>query len=557
MDLLEEEGFKVLQAENGQAGLQLVHQHKPDLILCDVMMPVMDGFAVLKALRENKSTAAIPLIFLTARSERTDLRTGMNLGADDYLTKPVTREELLTALSTRFERLHTVTQHVSSELQAIEKRYNYLVHYDNNTRLPNHSLLTQRLQQAITNSRKDGYEAGLLFLELARFDSINYSLGYTIGNQLLKLVAARLQTLVPGSDMVAHIQADRFAILVNQITDPLQLEQLAQKVIDTLSQPFTVYGHELVVVPSVGIALSSSANSAETMLQHAGSALTYLRKVDSQQFSSYQPEMDVRSQDQLLLEAALHQAIVKQEFELYYQPQIELASGRLVGAEALVRWHNSERGTISPLDFIPLAEEAGLVAPIGQWVLETACQQVRDWQKKNLGNLRIAVNLSSLQFNQGNLGEQIMQILSETGLEPQYLELELTESVIAQNIEAIGQTLQQLQQKRIQISIDDFGTGYSSLSYLKNLPCNILKIDRSFVMNINNDTEYAAITVAIIQMAHNLNLKVIAEGVETEGEHRFLLEQGCDIAQGYLYSKPLPASEFEKLLAEQKKWLLS
>lgn len=371
--LLEREGFEVVFAGDGLTGVQLATQEAPDLVLCDVMLPELNGYDVLKTLRQNPSLALTPFIFLTSKTDRTDLREGMRLGADDYLTKPVAAEELLEAIAIRL-----------AKQAAISKFY-------------------------------------------------------------------------------------------------------------TQTPP----------------------NSSE----------------------------------QLVLADSLNYAIERSELTLYYQSQVNLQTHEIIGAESLLRWHHPERGLISPAEFIPLAEQTGLIIPIGEWVLRTACEEAKNWQTEGLGNLRIAVNLSAYQFSQSTLVDTVAQILDETDLDPQWLDLELTESVLVQDAEAAASILGELRSRGVQISIDDFGTGYSSLSYLQRFPIDTLKIDRSFVHSAAHNPKSAAIAIAVIQMAHRLQLEVIAEGVETSAELAFLNQHGCDIAQGYWFSRPVSASAFTQLLS--------
>ncbi|MEA5622322.1 EAL domain-containing response regulator [Nostoc sp. UHCC 0251] len=382
LDLLEAEDFETIAAANGRIGVHLAISEVPDLILCDMMMPQLDGYGVLTALRQEPSTATIPFIFLTAKSAKSDFRQGMNMGADDYITKPFTRAELLSAIINRLEKHATLKRYLSP-------------------------------QAAINN---------------------------------------------------------------------------------------------------------------------------------------LSPKMQ-------LLEISLHRAIKQhnfQEFEIYYQPIVDIASGKIVAAESLLRWQSPEVGLIYPTEFIPLAESTGLIVPIGKWVLKKVCQQIRTWRDIGIYPLIIAVNLSVIEFNQPDFIQKLVNFIDVNDLEPHYLEIELTESMIMQDVNSAIATMSKLQSLGVKIAIDDFGTGYSSLIYLKNLPINTLKIDRYFIHNVANDLQKSAITKALIQMAHNLNLDVVAEGVETEAELGFLRQHNCNSMQGFLFSRPLPAAEFENFLLTNK-----
>ncbi|MEG4855167.1 EAL domain-containing response regulator [Microcoleus sp. B5-D4] len=390
LQLLESHSYRVIGAENGRVGVQMALSEIPDLILCDVQMPELDGYDVLRTLRQNSLAATIPFIFLTAQSDKTDFRRGMELGADDYLTKPFTKAELLGAIASRVLKRQTITQP-----------------------------LTVALHQA----------------------------------------EARLKDLVNDSTKVTTLSPEKFA-----------------------------------------------------------------------------------------LEALLRHALAQGEFQVYYQPQVNIATGQVIGAEALVRWQNPDRGIISPCEFIPLAEETGLIIQIGEWVLLSACAQAASWLAAGFSPFTISVNLSARQLSDPELKARIVQILETTGLEPANLELEMTESALVENATVAGTTLNQLKALGIRIAIDDFGTGYATLGYLKQFAFDSLKIDRIFVRNANEDTQNAAITTAVILLGHSLNMTVIAEGVETEAELDFLKQHQCDIMQGYLFSRPEPAAIIESML---------
>jgi EAL domain-containing protein (putative c-di-GMP-specific phosphodiesterase class I)/DNA-binding NarL/FixJ family response regulator len=395
LQLLESQSYRVIVAQNGRVGIQMALSEIPDLILCDVQMPEQDGYEVLRTLRQNSLAATIPFIFLTAQGAKADFRRGMELGADDYLTKPFTKAELLGAISSRVLKRQTITQPLTEALQQAEARLNDLVN-----------------------------------------DSTTAS----------------------------------------------------------------------IVCP-----------------------------------------------EKLALEALLRRALAQGEFQVYYQPQVDIATGQIIGAEALVRWQNPDRGIISPAEFIPLAEETGLIIPIGEWVLLSACAQAASWLAGGFSPFKISVNLSARQLSDPELKARIVQILETTGLEPANLELEMTESALVENAAVAGATLNELKALGIRIAIDDFGTGFATLGYLKQFAFDSLKIDRIFVRNANEDAKNAAITTAVILLGHSLNMTVVAEGVETEAELDFLRHNQCDIMQGYLFSRPEPAPIFESLLVADKR----
>ncbi|MBN9386601.1 MAG: EAL domain-containing protein [Chloroflexi bacterium] len=546
-ELLTSEGFQVNTAENGLKGIKAALDTQPDLVICDVMMPELDGYGVLKELRKHRATVNTPFIFLTALVSRQDQRYGMNLGADDYLLKPFTLEEVLSAINTRLTKQASVTQHYVDELKDAEERLNALLFYDNVTRLPNRALLGQRFTwiQEIAGSLAP---VTLLSISIDRFNRINESLGFIVGDNLLRLVGSRLQRLVADSDTVARIQAGQFAILLPS-ADKALAQNLAKTILNELAEPFDLDGQMLYVTVSIGIAFGpGDGASLDILLKNADVALNRVQEKGGNFLNFYSAELSHNFIEEVTLQANLRLALQRDEFRVFYQPQISLTTGRVVGVEALIRWEHPQRGLIQPGEFIPLAEETNLIGPMSEWVLSTACAHVKNWQDNGMGELRLAVNFSGRQLTEDNLPEKIIQTLQNTGLSPLSLELELTESVLLRDMGAAISTLSELRALGIHVAIDDFGTGYSSLSQLRHLPFDTLKVDRSFVKNVSEKSETAVITSAIIQMAHTLNLVVIAEGVETSEELDFLWNAHCDEIQGYFVSRPLPADEFLKFM---------
>ncbi|MBD0313464.1 MAG: bifunctional diguanylate cyclase/phosphodiesterase, partial [Microcoleus sp. T3-bin5] len=394
----------------------------------------------------------------------------------------------------------------------------------------------------------------VLCLGLDRFNQINDNLGHTVGDLLLKAVAERVSACVSSQDTVARLTADQFAIILATIQHKKEVGNVAQAILDCFSQTFVVGGQEIFITACIGIALyPNDGAEIEQLLAAANTAMIQAKQQGGDRYQFYTAALNIGSSERLALQTSLRYALERKELQVYYQPQVNLQTGQIVGAEALVRWHHPERGLVSPDKFIPIAEETGLIIPIGEWVLQTACKQTKIWQTAGFSSLRIAVNLSSRQFTQIDLRTQLVQILMETGLDPKSIELELTESMLVQNTEVAIRRLNALKALGVQIAIDDFGTGYSSLSYLQQFPFDILKIDRCFVRNITENSNNAAITKAIIEMAKSLNLKLIAEGVETEAELSFVCEHQCDGMQGYLFSRPVPAQEFQQLLTTEKR----
>jgi diguanylate cyclase (GGDEF)-like protein len=388
----------------------------------------------------------------------------------------------------------------------------------------------------------------VLFIDLDNFKHINDSLGHDSGDLLLTLAASRLSDSVNEGDTVTRQGGDEFVLI---LSEDGEVQVVTQKILEAMSEPFDINGHELRITCSIGIACyPKDGEDQQTLLKNADAAMYRAKELGRNNAQYYASGMNVKAMERLELENGLYHALARNEFLLHYQPQLDLRTGEIVGMEALVRWQHPERGLVSPAIFIPVAEDSGLIVSLGEWVLRTACTQNKAWQRAGLKPISVAVNLSALQFRQSDLVERVADILRETELDPTCLELELTESLVMQDVEKTIATLSRLKAMGIKLSIDDFGTGYSSLSYLKRFPIDTLKIDQSFVRDITTDPDDAAIAKSIISMAHDMQLRVIAEGVETEAQKSFLSLRRCDEIQGYLFSKPVPAVEFEKLLRE-------
>ncbi|MBD0343882.1 MAG: EAL domain-containing protein [Coleofasciculus sp. Co-bin14] len=554
LKLLGAEGFHVIAAENGKEGVQLAHTEPPDLIICDILMPELDGYGVLRTLQQDPVTATIPFIFLTAKSDRSDWRQGMNLGADDYLTKPFTRAELLEAIASRLQKQVSLQEQHEVKLKHAEAQLNHMLRYNHLTNLPNRISLQEQFTQLLGQSEVPFGTIPILSLGFGQLNRINNTLGPASGEFLLQAVAQRLLDCVGTQGIVAHLGAAQFAILLTANVLKNEVIQIVESILEAFSSPFILDVHEILLTSTIGIALyGRDGCDLDTLLKHASVAREEAKKPGKKPYQFYIASIGANSQKALLLELELHQALARQEFQVYYQPKVHLLSGEIKGAEALVRWYHPERGAVSPAEFIPLAEKTGFIVPLGEWVLRTACAQAKAWQVAGFPPIQVAVNLSGYQFNQPHLSNLVVEILRETELEPRYLELEITESALVQNPEAALATLSELKSVGIQLSIDDFGTGYSSLSYLRQFPFDALKLDRSFICNLTKDAKNAAITMAILQMARSLNLKVVAEGVENQSQLAFLHRHQCDEIQGYWFSPPLSAETFEEVLSGGKR----
>ena len=466
-------------------------------------------------------------------------------------------EERTSQLTRRNEELNQAVLEVTET----KDRLRQMAYYDSLTALPNRRLFTEQLDLLLRLAKRNKENLALLFLDLDNFKRINDSLGHSAGDQLLREVGSRLAGCVRDSDVVAHyvesgpridvsrLGGDEFTVVLNQIDSAESARMVAQRLLDALSEPMEIGGHELVVTPSIGIALApADASDVDGLLKAADTAMYHAKAAGKNNCLFYHSDMDAAGVDRLQLEADLRRALERNEFVLHYQPQVDTRSGSVVGAEALVRWEHPEKGMIPPFRFIPLMEEMGFIGALGDWVLREACRQMKAFEAMGLQLPKVAVNVSALQFNSSFI-RSVKDVLQESGLAPAKLELELTEGVVMGDAGAIINAVKELKEMGVSLSIDDFGTGYSSLSYLSRFPLDELKIDRSFVIKFDESDNDASLVIAIIAMARSLNLRLVAEGVETKEQYEFLTSNGAHIIQGYLFSKPVPADELQPLLA--------
>ncbi len=466
-------------------------------------------------------------------------------------------EERTSQLSRRNEELNKAVKEVTET----KDRLRQMAYYDSLTSLPNRRLFGEQLDLLLRLAARNEENLALLFLDLDNFKRINDSLGHSAGDRLLKEVGARLSSCVRDSDVVAHnvdsgsridvsrLGGDEFTVVLNQIDSAESAGMVAQRLIDALMQPMIIEGHELVITPSIGIAMApGDATDVEGLLKAADTAMYHAKSLGKNNYVFYESEMNAPGLERLRLESDLRKAVERCELELHYQPQIDTRNGSVVGAEALLRWQHPEHGMVPPFKFIPLAEEMGLIGELGEWALREACRQVMAFAAQGLKLPKVSVNVSALQFNKG-FARTVQEILEETGLDPSVLELELTEGLLMDDASATVKALQALKEIGVSLSIDDFGTGYSSLSYLSRFPLDELKIDRSFVTKFHESDNDASVVLAIIALARSLNLRLVAEGVETQEQYQFLTRNGAHIIQGYLFSEPVTAEALKPLLA--------
>jgi diguanylate cyclase (GGDEF)-like protein/PAS domain S-box-containing protein len=674
---LEHIGLNVCEASHGAQALEQFALHRPDIIMLDVFMPVMDGYAACSQLRGSVGGSRVPILMMTGLDDAEAIARAYEHGATDFITKPLNptilshrvkymlrgsrtldallRSEARLGLAQRIAKIgnwewqpqsghfsasselcrlmgirpqdfggtleaflqavdaqdqdrvekalrriltdrtpcdidHRIvlpngsdfnvnlqaeaifddqlkaltivgTAQDISERKRSEREIHRLAYYDSLTGLPNRVLFKDRVTQAIAHARRYRYHLAVLFLDLDRFKLINDTLGHNVGDLLLKHLADRLSESIRHSDSIgrstetaqthelARLGGDEFTVLLTNLKDVQDASKVARRILEGLAQPFLVSGHEIFVTVSVGIAIfPADGDSVDMLLKNSDTAMYHAKEQGRNNFQYYSNAMNAAANERLMLEREVRHATEREEFVVYYQPQIDLRSGRIMGAEALVRWQHPQRGLLAPGEFLQAASDTGMIRTIDEWVLRTACRQSRAWQQRGLAVPSVSINVSNSLFHGSTLLKAVEDAFAETGLTPDRLELELTESIAMRNVDTSITVLQKLKAMGVQLAIDDFGTGYSSLSYLQRLPVNRVKIDQSFVRELLSRVQPVPIVRAIIAMAHSLQLEVLAEGVEEETQRSILLAEGCDQAQGYLFGRPMPAAEFEKLL---------
>lgn len=562
-DLLAEmlaEDFNCQTATCAEEALQLLNQMQFSLLLSDIHMGKMNGIEMIPLVHELAPDTVV--IMISSEQSIDSAIDALRVGAFDYIKKPFNIFHVKTIVQRALEHhsLLVMKRRYENHLEDLVHKRNaeldYLAYYDALTSLPNRLLFEDRLSQALALADHNRHILAVLFLSLDRFKKVHDTLGRESEAELLKQVAHRLQTCPRGGATVARFEKDEFGLLLTQINNAREILKITNEINNVLNQPFLIENHEIYITVSIGISLfPSDGNEVQTLLKNASVALDRAKEHGGNNYQFYTADMNAKAVKRLEMENNLRRALEREEFEVFYQPKINVKNREIVGIEALVRWRHPEMGIIAPNEFIPLAEETGLIVPLGAWVLRSACAQTKAWQEEGFSQLFVSVNLSPRQFQQADLLEVISRIIRESKIDSNYLELEVTEGSLMQNTESAVQTLNALKKLGVRISIDDFGTGYSSLVYLKRLPLDVLKIDKSFIEDLTAKAEDAAIVMTIISLAHNLNLKVIAEGVELEEQLKFLQNLNCDEWQGYLYSQPVSAESFRELLRQnhQKK----
>lgn len=680
-DILGDLGYEIIQAVNGKDGLDKFRQERPDVVLLDVMMPVMDGFACLEELRKQPGTDLLPIVMLTAAEDTDSIKRSFDLGATDFIPKPINwltlphridymlrssdglaklaKNEAVLRSAQRIARMgnwewdvnadimrwsdevfrimdvkpenfigtkydfckamhaadvdkfkqalenciergsafnmdFSVThsdrsEHVLhiqaesmldesnktnylqgmvqdiTEYRRIKDQVRYLSYYDALTGLPNRALYKEILGQAIAYCERYKALIASLFVGIEKFKRINEVFGPNVGDQVLRMFAERLVHAVRDSDYVSvhgnevsveqgvttvsRMGGNEFTVLLNHVEDPRDTIKVINRIIHAMAEPFVVEGNEVFLAVNIGVAVyPSDGDDVDDLIKHGELAMHYAASQGRNNYQFYNESLNVEAAGKLSLENDLRRAIERDELFLVFQPKIHMPDKRIVGAEALVRWQHPTLGLVPPGQFIPLAESSGLIGEVGDWVMVEACAQIRRWKEAGYQPVPVSVNVSSIQFQQNEFVQKIVQVLEQNQLAPELLEIEITESMLLSGIKRVMDILTEIRKMGVQVSIDDFGTGYSSLSYLKNLPVGVLKVDRSFVMDIQSDASDAAVTKAILAMAASLGLDVVAEGVEDEFQSEFLQKNGCNVMQGFLFSRPVLPDEIAKWL---------
>ncbi len=561
---LEAESMTVVEASNGLEALDIFTRERPDLVFLDVEMPGMSGLEACKRIREMPQGESIPIMIVTGSDDRDSIDAGFQAGATQYKTKPVN-----WSLLGRDVQYMLRASNAFNSLKRQEDRLRYLAYYDPLTSLPNRRSFNEQLNRILKRAARHRTSAALMFIDLDHFKRINDSIGHARGDSLLVEIAKRLTNELREDDAInyftdnsaeeelqgvgteiARLGGDEFTVVLSDVESAGDIEKVARRILNSLSEPIALQSHNPVVTPSIGIAIyPQDGRDPDTLIRNADTAM-YVAKAEGRAcFRFYNEEMNAQAVEQLKMEEELRDAMRNHELELRYQPQIDSNSGTVISMEALVRWKHPTRGMVSPQEFIPVAESTGLIIELGEWVMDEVARHCLYWDSLGLKSFRVCVNISPLQFNQRHLADWVSDFLERSGLPPERLELELTESAIMTDAETNIAKLRDLKNLGVDLAVDDFGTGYSSLSYLKRFPIDTLKIDQSFVSDLETP-DGAAIVDAILALAKTLNLRVIAEGIENEYHLAHLVRRGCDLLQGFYFARPLYPEDVPSMLRE-------
>jgi len=563
-ELLRDE-YECVDVGSAEEALSVLSSLVFNLVISDIQMTGISGLDLVPRILERTPDTVV--VMISGQQSIESAIDAMRVGAFDYVTKPLDLRHVQAAVRralAHHELLKEKRQYENNLEEMVEQRtaeIEHLAFHDRLTDLPNRTLFADRCAQALASAQRNKRSVGVMLVSLDRFKKVSDTLGHAAGDVVLAEAGSRLQACVSEGDTVARFDGEEFAMLLTQIDLPGDLAEVSAEVHEAFKEPFRLGSHEVYVATSIGISLFPfNGVDSSTILKNAGAALHRAKKQGGNNHQFYAADMNAEAVERLALENSLRRAVENNEFITHYQPVVDLVTSEIVGTEALVRWQHPDLGMLPPAKFIGLAEDTGLIVDIGDLVMRTACAQTRKWQDQGLGQLRIAVNISARHLQQPNFLERIEKILGDTRLDPAYLELELTETSIMENAESGAKLLSEIRKLGVKVAIDDFGTGYSSLSYLKRLPIDTVKLDRSFVSGTTTDPDDAALVMAIITLAHNLRLRVIAEGVETAEQLGFLRLLKCDEGQGFFFSKPVPPDVFASNMARDSKrklWVAS
>lgn len=566
--MLESRGYNTRKAISSSMAMLSIEASPPDLVLLDIQLPGISGYEVCRNLKQDPRFAEIPVIFLSALNDISDKVEGFEAGGADFITKPFHIEEVLRRvqhqLSLRRAQLeiHQLNSQLEArvrertqQLELANSRLLEMAFQDSLTRLPNRALLMEQLQSCLDiTQRSPNYQFAVLYLDCDRFKVINDSLGHPAGDELLVAITQRLKTILRQEDFLARLGGDEFVILLRDISDRSIATRVAERILEAFTASFPLRERDIFASFSIGITLGHARyRRPDELLRDADTAMYHAKSAGKSQYQLFTPTMHETALNRLQIETDLRKAVRNQEFEIYYQPIINLQDGTIAGAEALLRWIHPTRGMISPAQFIPIAEETGVILQLGNWVLWQSCHQLNFWQTQKLvsPDFFVSINLAAAQFAEPNLVQQIDAVIAETQIAPKCLKLEITETAILENTETSERVFQNLRDRQIEISIDDFGTGYSSLCYLSLFPINTLKIDQSFLRTIEDNVKKLRLLTAIVNIGNTMDMTLVAEGIETHQQLSLVRKLGCQLGQGYLFSPPINVQSMNCFLADK------